>query len=172
MQCKYCKKEFGKRQNSEICYECMPAGLSNSERNKVRKILERKHNPVFSNCPSCEKKFEVPCGEVNRKYCFECMPSGISKQEQTNRVRYLAKAKMIRLLGGKCRICSYHKYQSALDFHHMDEGTKEFNIANRISSCDFNKEMLYELGKCVLLCSNCHRALHANEITGIKLFDK
>ena len=170
--CKYCGKTFGPRANSEICFECMPSGLTAAQRNTIKKKLERQANPIILKCPCCEKNFELPFGEINRKYCFECVPSGLTKKEQGNRIRFLAKMKMVNMLGGKCCLCGFNKYQSALEFHHINEDSKEFNISHRVSSFELNDEILKELDKCVLLCSNCHRALHANEITGIKIFDK
>ena len=170
--CKYCGTAFDKRPNSDICFECMPSGLTASQRNTRKKELERKANPIILRCPCCEKDFELPFGEINRKYCFECVPSGLNKLEQQTRIRYLAKRKLVNLFGGKCCLCGYDKYVSALEFHHIDDSEKEFNIGSRINSCEFSDKMLEEIRKCVLLCSNCHRAYHANEITGFKKFDK
>lgn len=63
-----------------------------------------------------------------------------------------------------CSICNYSKCFRALDFHHIDPKTKEFNISS-FKSCkvfnDANGEILLkEVRKCVLLCANCHRELH------------
>ena len=60
--------------------------------------------------------------------------------------------------GGKCERCGYSNYLGALDFHHKDPSQKEFTIGNR----DFRLEQcIEEAKKCILLCSNCHRELHA-----------
>ena len=65
-------------------------------------------------------------------------------------------------IGGKCSICGYNKYYGALEFHHLDPNIKE-NGKQAITN--IKKEFLYEeLDKCVLLCSNCHREVHANLI--------
>ena len=40
--CKYCGTAFDKRPNSDICFECMPSGLTASQRNTRKKELERK----------------------------------------------------------------------------------------------------------------------------------
>lgn len=161
--CEYCGNTFGPRANSNICFDCMPKGLTQSERNSKKKQLERKKTPIILTCPNCNEEFELPFGEVNRKYCFECMPKGLSKSEQTNTIRKYSKQKAIKLLGGKCICCDFNQYTSSLEFHHLDEDEKEFNIANRMHSLE-NEEMLNEVHKCVLLCSNCHRAYHANEL--------
>lgn len=60
--------------------------------------------------------------------------------------------------GGKCQKCGYNTYQGALEFHHIDPTKKDFTIGDR----DFKlKECIEESKKCVLLCANCHREIHA-----------
>ena len=60
-----------------------------------------------------------------------------------------------------CEYCD-EKEPVALDAHHIDPTTKEFGIAKsyRISP----RRMEAELKKCICLCSNCHRKLHAGLI--------
>ena len=62
--------------------------------------------------------------------------------------------------GGKCCICGYNKCQDAFDLHHLDPTIKSFTISGfRIK----NRRKIYdEAKKCVMLCANCHRELHAN----------
>lgn len=61
--------------------------------------------------------------------------------------------------GGKCEKCGYNRYLGALDFHHLNPSQKDFTVGNR----DFKlKECIEETKKCIMLCSNCHRELHAN----------
>ena len=63
-----------------------------------------------------------------------------------------------KLLGGKCKFCSYNKCLAALDFHHFTED-KEGNVSRIIK--DLSKQKgLKEIRKCILLCANCHRELH------------
>ena len=64
------------------------------------------------------------------------------------------------IMGGKCYLCGFDKYVAALEFHHINPDEKSFTIASRWKySLDYLAE---ELKKCVLLCSNCHQALHAS----------
>lgn len=52
-----------------------------------------------------------------------------------------------------CTVC--------LDFHHKDEKLKTIEIA-RVASLGWSIEKIQkEIDKCVILCSNCHRKLHA-----------
>lgn len=61
--------------------------------------------------------------------------------------------------GGCCVRCGYSKCLTALDFHHINPDEKEFNISRIIRIKD--QSIVYkELGKCVILCANCHREEH------------
>lgn len=66
--------------------------------------------------------------------------------------------------GGKCEDCSYSYPKEPyviFDFHHIDPEEKDVDWGKlRLKSWDNIK---YELDKCILLCSNCHRKRHHNE---------
>lgn len=62
--------------------------------------------------------------------------------------------------GGKCQVCSYNKYQGALDLHHLDPNTKEFGIGDKGYTRSWEK-VKKELDKCILVCANCHREIEA-----------
>lgn len=62
--------------------------------------------------------------------------------------------------GGKCITCGYDRCQAALDFHHIDPTQKEFGISKDGITRSWEK-IQKELDKCVLVCSNCHREIHA-----------
>lgn len=55
----------------------------------------------------------------------------------------------------------------ALDFHHIDESTKEFELSQRDLTRNWEK-IVAEAKKCLLVCANCHREIHA----GIVVLDK
>lgn len=80
------------------------------------------------------------------------------------RWRNLTKERMVNSLGGKCANCGYNKCNDALDFHHLDPNTKEFNFGFALTKPKSWNVLVKELKKCVLLCSNCHRELHAGLI--------
>ena len=133
-------------------------------------------------CKLCEKKFpikKVIDGKTrnlqNRKYCLECSPFGSgntrklelppAKEKNKKYYRWQKKArkerklKLAELLGGKCVICDYHRCAKALEFHHVDESTKEDKGCGLCFLSRWDK-LLEEIKKCVLLCSNCHREVH------------
>ena len=65
--------------------------------------------------------------------------------------------------GGECQCCGYNTCNQALDFHHIDPKTKKFGIA-KARRARLTEEVLEELDKCILVCSNCHREIHAGYI--------
>ena len=64
-------------------------------------------------------------------------------------------------MGGCCQICGYNHFYGALDFHHIDPSKKDVIIGSIRKP--FDKKLLTELKKCVVLCSNCHREVHHGE---------
>ena len=61
----------------------------------------------------------------------------------------------------------------ALDFHHLDPASKEFDIAMAMNDEWTWEAVLAEIRKCVCLCANCHRKVHAGrfEVTEAMLCD-
>lgn len=111
-------------------------------------------------CPKCQKSREIGDfyqrrGKPNSStYCKEC-----TNTQTLDRVREL-KRKCVEYKGGQCVTCGYDKCIGALEFHHLDPISKDFTIAH-LRSYSFNKKVTTELDKCVLVCANCHREVHA-----------
>lgn len=63
-----------------------------------------------------------------------------------------------------CSVCGEHA-ACCMDAHHRDPSTKEFTLGtacrNRVGIARFKAE----LAKCVCVCANCHRKLHAGLIS-------
>lgn len=72
--------------------------------------------------------------------------------------------------GGKCQLCGYNRCLNALDFHHKDPSTKDRKYKSISSLIRENsiENGMKEVNKCILLCANCHREVHA----GIALLPK
>ena len=80
------------------------------------------------------------------------------KSQEIMRCQKRKKIHAITYFGGKCCICSYDKCIDALEFHHLkDKKEKPSYIVMRWSWERAKKE----LEKCILVCSNCHREIHA-----------
>lgn len=84
------------------------------------------------------------------KFCW----NEITKQNQLK-----IKKQMIEYKGGKCQKCGYNTCIGALEFHHKEKETKEYEPAKATSFNQIKKE----LDKCILLCANCHRETHWNK---------
>ena len=74
------------------------------------------------------------------------------------------KSNLIKVFGGKCCICGFNKWQSALEFHHVNPNEKDFSITAENTTKAIEKQ-LKELRKCILVCANCHRGIHSNNLT-------
>lgn len=57
-----------------------------------------------------------------------------------------------------CTLCP-EKEPVALDLHHLDEETKDANVSDLMRRG--TKKLIAEMNKCVVLCANCHRKVHA-----------
>jgi hypothetical protein len=118
-----------------------------------------------------------------RRFCLSCSPFGVHntsrlpaaalsagdlveyrrkrRNDQTYRYqkkkRRELKAELIASRGGRCADCGYNAAVAALEFHHRDAGTKEFQISKSSVS---RSRLWAEAAKCDLLCANCHRMRH------------
>lgn len=77
--------------------------------------------------------------------------------------RFRVKSLLVEYKGGKCQICNYNKCLSALEFHHINPMNKDFNIAANSKYRNLTK-LKKEVDKCILVCANCHREIHAKLI--------
>lgn len=71
------------------------------------------------------------------------------------------KKRMVEAFGNACGICGYSKENYALDFHHLNPKEKDFTFSRIRANPKSWDKIVIELRKCVLLCSNCHREVHA-----------
>ena len=83
------------------------------------------------------------------------------KKRDTSSYRREVKRKLIEYKGGKCQVCGYNRCQEALEFHHLDPSQKDFTISGGTKSFESLKP---EVDKCILVCANCHREIHAGMI--------
>lgn len=74
--------------------------------------------------------------------------------------RRKVRAMAVAYKGGRCERCGYDRCADALDFHHRNPGEKDFSVSEKGYTRSWVR-VKRELDKCVLLCSNCHRELHA-----------
>lgn len=64
----------------------------------------------------------------------------------------------------RCQVCGENT-SVCLDFHHLDPKIKDLNLG-KIKNWGYSiKRIQSEINKCIILCANCHRKLHAGLIT-------
>lgn len=119
---------------------------------KTDTSVKRKHK-----CSVCGSQNPEEFYGHKRTTCGKCHKNDVLSRGQEKRLMAL------EYLGGKCKVCEFSKYKTALDIHHLDPKQKDSNFAsmrgwswNRIQS---------ELDKCILLCKNCHSAFHNGELS-------
>ncbi len=88
-----------------------------------------------------------------REYLIEAV------RKRRKKLRQLA----IEYKGGKCLLCGYKKCGEALEFHHTGSSGKDFGISHKGYTRSW-KRVKEELDKCVMLCANCHREVHAGKL--------
>jgi len=116
-------------------------------------------------CVQCESIQSVECfhQEKGRKagrkrQCKNCTNTKKRKE------RMHAKSQYVADLGGKCQNCFYDLYLTPMQFHHVFSPTKEHTLSRIMRHESRKRDVMMELDKCCLLCSNCHDAYHASEI--------
>lgn len=114
----------------------------------------------------CKKhgKTEFVLRNDGRYRCRKCSVESVQKRRE--KVKQMA----VEYKGGKCEICGYNRCISALEFHHLDPDKKDFGIGAKGYTRSFD-DVKKEVDKCILVCSNCHREIHA-EIINIKDYIK
>ena len=98
---------------------------------------------------------------------YLCKPC---KKAHQNRLHKHNRDRWYEIVGNTCIRCGYNKSTAALDFHHRDPSEKLFGIgtafnARNPDTCSrvVRDQVLMEVAKCDLLCSNCHREIHDDE---------
>ena len=134
----------------------------------------------------------------NRKYCLDCSPfnSGNNKKLENNKGKTLdqilkeAKCKkkskyykwqkkarlerkktLIGIFGGSCLFCGYNRCHWSLEFHHIDPKMKD-NTVSAYGLLKRFEKLIKEIQKCLLVCVNCHREIHAGFIEEIEVKNK
>lgn len=126
-------------------------------------------------CSLCKEEKTLDCFGVDRcrkdgrnVWCSECKNErnrqrykGYNKtSHQKKKIRYY---NILNSYSDKvCSKCNYtSNYWAPFDWHHVDNTTKRYELSSMVRHSE--KEIIEELDKCILLCSNCHRLLHYEE---------
>jgi hypothetical protein len=136
-------------------------------------------------CGRCQcakelKEFQSIKGSP-RSYCIQCTRSAgrDSIKRRYHKTKNGIKIKRVKyrnylseMCGGACSICGYNKFVTALEFHHVQK--PDFRIMDKViyliatkgeTRYGYAKSMSDELAKCVMICANCHSAIHGKQIS-------
>jgi predicted nucleic acid-binding Zn ribbon protein len=174
--CKKCEKKFpyllkinGKiksLRNRKYCLECSPFGqhntskihLNGTDRNIINGRYLISHQCI---CTQCGRKYQFVSNNKQGHTLTKCNSCCV------NRKKKQTKQKAIDYKGGMCNICGYKKSVDALEFHHIDRSNKDFSLSGNY--CHSWHKIKKELDKCICVCSNCHREIHADMISDEKI---
>jgi predicted transcriptional regulator len=148
---------------SSVSYYLNKYSIKRNQRNIETSTLEKI-------CPSCKIKklltdFYMRSSKGRRghgSWCKKCMNAQVLKRQRAY------KAAHVKRKGGCCQACGFDKYDGALEFHHVDPSQKD-NKMGKMAGSSNSPKVQAELAKCVLLCSNCHKMVHANIVECPKL---
>ncbi len=123
---------------------------------------------VIKNCYKCGEYKEF---SLKGTMCRDCNKAYQRQHYVDNKADYYAKSKahskkMILLTRslktGPCVDCGNCFPYPAMDFHHINPSTKKGAVSQLALNGWSKSSILEEIGKCILLCSNCHRIRHGS----------
>lgn len=121
-------------------------------------LLERGGKPLL--LPVRARKRDDQCAE-----CGELTGAkggwGLCQKHYRKKRYVVIKDALIAAMGGKCARCEGVFFRSVFDFHHS--GTKTDAPSALIVNCSA-EDMARELSECELLCANCHRMEHCDDV--------
>ena len=117
---------------------------------------DKEHSRLSSWCKDCQKQKTI-----------EIRASNIEKYKAKDRINKASAYKNKRNIINSykscgCLVCG-EKEPVCLDFPHVDTKSKSFDIAKQFHIKAI-ETIINEIKKCVVLCANCHRKVHAGLI--------
>ncbi len=107
-------------------------------------------------CRQCGETDPAKFYSYRKKMCARC------DNERVKEKAYATRERVIQHLGGACSKCGYDQFHCALDVHHLAPSTKDPTFENmRYWSW---KRVVTELETCILVCKNCHAAIHNGDL--------
>lgn len=139
-------------------------------------------------CSTCKKDLDPTSFSKNQakkdgrnSICKSCHSEYIKKHYINNKASYIQRATNRTEVARKVmteRVKEYKSLQGcllcdetdgvALDFHHIESDNKESTISRMVKDGRSWESILKEASKCVILCANCHRKVHAHHIHLLK----
>lgn len=97
------------------------------------------------------------------------MPYKDKVQQRTAQARLVSESKARKrayldtLRQQGCSCCGMRDIE-CLDFHHLNPAEKRKTIAVMTQNGTAMRVLVQEVAKCILLCANCHRKVHAGTL--------
>jgi hypothetical protein len=112
-------------------------------------------------CKEVKDAAEFPKASITKSgragTCKECTAA------KWKTVRLERSAELYKMRGQCCEKCGdFHDNPAFFDWHHIDPTTKKYEVKTMI--CSKWDKVLEEAEKCLMLCPNCHRKEHLNEL--------
>ena len=145
---------------SSISDICRPLGLGGQVVIELTPELINKAQELYNSIGSVKKvakQIGVASQRLSKVLTLK-KPSGVTKSESVISWRKRVKIRLVEYKGGKCQCCGYNNCIEALEFHHLNPAEKDFTISGTSKSFESLKK---EADKCILVCSNCHKEIHA-----------
>ena len=120
---------------------------ANRDRLNASKRLQRAANP---------EPYRARDRQLREKYRAQ---KAAYRRDYYRRLYFVSRMEAIERLGGCCIRCGYKADLRALQIDHIDPTTRAFHVSrtgNYSFRNGFTPAALQELGKCQLLCANCH----------------
>lgn len=169
---KFCSRSCAAKHNNKICKrrekegKCFTCSIAISTKTKYCAdcfniyLQDRKDSASCTIC-GCHKNEETTrkVGKNSTGFQSYCKSCAAGVLVLFNRK---VKQRAVDYKGGACQKCGYNRCHSALEFHHRDPSQKDFAISTMTNRA-FDGDILLELDKCDLLCSNCHREEHTKD---------
>lgn len=93
-----------------------------------------------------------------------------SNSKRISELNAIRKSTLIKLVGGGCQICGYHKAMRNIAFHHVNASEKKFAISGNCFSHSVTK-LSDELAKCICICHNCHGEVHEGLVQDLNIIE-
>ena len=117
--------------------------------------------PITEFAKKSATRLQPFCKKCNNAYCREHYINNKSRYLQRN-LDYRKKILTFIHSVKSTAICSKcgEGHISCLDFHHLEDDKKDFNISLAHNHGHSIERVKSEISKCIILCSNCHRKEH------------
>ena len=127
--------------------------------------------------PLSEFNKKARSGDGRQSYCRGCNRARSRRYYQENHTHHLgvilawkkqrkkelyARIAAVKAMNG-CQLCP-EADPVCLEFHHPVPGEKDFNVSNYFNVTWSWPGIVAEMIKCVVLCSNCHKKVHAGKL--------